>query len=95
MCTNLNSNAVHRLTCPQEEHFIASISSSHLVHSNGGELIVHIGPDHQGALVHWIHHVVHGGMVPHEVDDLVWVVFCGLHVGGESPTGTLMKKQQK
>ncbi len=41
--------------------------------------------------MHRIHSVVHGGMVPHEVDDLVRVVFSGLHVRGESPTRTLVK----
>lgn len=41
--------------------------------------------------MHRIHSVVHGGMVPHEVDDLVGVVFRGLHVGGKSPSRTLTK----
>lgn len=82
---------VSKLTCTQEEHLVVAVGSSDLVHSDGGELIVHIGPDHQGALVHWIHSVVHCGMVPHEVDDLVGVVFSGLHVGGKSSTRTLKK----
>lgn len=82
---------VSKLTCTQEEHLIVAVGSSHLVHSDGGELIVHVGPDHQGALVHRIHSVVHSGMVPHEVDDLVGVVFRGLHVGGKSPSRTLTK----
>ncbi len=82
---------VSKLTCTQEEYFIVAVGCGHLVHSDGGELIVRVGPDHQGALVHRIHNVVHGGMVPHEVDDLVRVVFRRLHVRGESPTRTLVK----
>ena len=33
--------------------------------------------------------VVHGGVVPHEVDHLVGVVLGALHVGGESSTRAL------
>ena len=77
------------LTCPQEQHLIASVCCGHLVHGDSGELIVHVGPDHQGALVHRVHRIVHGGVVPHEVDDLVRVVLGGLHVGGERTSGTL------
>jgi hypothetical protein len=39
--------------------------------------------------VHRVHGVVHGRVVPHEVDDLVGVVLGGLHVGGERTSGTL------
>ena len=77
------------LTCPQEQHLVAAVGRRHLVHGDGGELVVHVGPDHQGALVHRVDRVVHGGVVPHEVDDLVGVVLGGLHVGGERASGTL------
>lgn len=77
------------LTCAQEEHLVVPISSCHLVHCNRGELIVHVGPDHQGALVHRVYHIVHGGVVSHEVDNLVWVILCGFHVWGEGATRTL------
>lgn len=79
----------HTLTSPQEQHLVVPIRGRHLVHGDGGELVVHVGADHQGALVHRVHGVVHGGVVPHEVDDLVRVVLGGLHVGGERATGTL------
>lgn len=41
--------------------------------------------------MHRVHGVVHCRMVPHEVDDLVGVVFGGLHVGGESSPGALRR----
>lgn len=76
-------------TCPQEEHLVAPVSCCHLVNSDGGELIVHVGSDHQGALVNRVNGVEHGGVVPHEVYHLVWIVFSGFHVGGESASRTL------
>lgn len=81
---------VPALTCSQEEHLIAPISRSHLVDSNCGELVVHVGSDHQGALVHRVNGVVHGGVVSHEVDNLIWVILCGFHVGSESTSRTLL-----
>ncbi len=44
--------------------------------------------------MHWIYSIVHGGVVSHEVDNLVWVIFCGFHVGGESASRTLMIKKR-
>lgn len=38
-----------------------------------------------------VHRVVHGGVVPHEVDDLIRVILGGLHVGGEGSSRTLKK----
>lgn len=78
------------LTCAQEEHLVVPISSSYLVHSNGGELVIHVGSDHQGALVHRVYSVVHGGVVSHEVDNLIRVILCGFHVGSESASRTLL-----
>ena len=92
-CTTIVSRVV--LTCAQEEHLVAPIGSCHLVHCNCGELVVHVGSDHQGALVHWVYRIVHGGVVSHEVDHLVWVILCGFHVGGESASRTLLEKKKK
>lgn len=80
-----------RRTCTQEEDLVASIGRRDLVNSDGGELVVHVGPDHQRALVDGVHRVVHGGVVTHKVDDLVGVILGGLHVGGEGSSGTLRK----
>lgn len=41
-----------------------------------------------------VYGIVHGGVVSHEVDDLVWVILCGFHVGGESASGTLLMKKR-
>lgn len=38
-----------------------------------------------------VHRVVHGGVVTHEVDDLIRVILGGLHVGGEGSSRTLRK----
>lgn len=42
----MKDNTEPSLTCSQEEHLIAPISSCNLVHRNRGELIVYVGPDH-------------------------------------------------
>lgn len=42
--------------------------------------------------MHRVYHVVHGGVVPHKVDHLIWVVLRGFHVRGESASGTLPTK---
>lgn len=81
----------HTLTCSQEEDLVAAVGRRHLVDGDGGELVVHVGPDHQGALVDGVDRVVHGGVVTHEVDDLVGVILGGLHVGGEGSSRTLRK----
>lgn len=39
--------------------------------------------------MHRVHGVVHGRVVPHEVNHLVRVVLGGLHVGGERTSGAL------
>lgn len=43
----------------------------------------------------WVYHVIHGRVVSHEVDHLVWVIFGGFHVWGESTTRTLFKKRKR
>lgn len=90
----MKGNTEPSLTCAQEEHLIAPICSCNLVHCNRGELIVDVGPDHQGALVDWVYHIMHGWVVSHEVDNLVWVIFGGFHVWGESTTRTLIEKRK-
>lgn len=87
------SEGPRALTCAQEEHLVAPVCGCHLVHCNCSELIVHVGSDHQGALVYWVYSIVHGGVVSHEVDHLVWVILCGFHVGGESASRTLLTKK--
>lgn len=42
----------------------------------------------------WVYHIRHGGVVSHEVDNLVWIVFGGFHVWGESTTRALIKKRK-
>ena len=44
--------------------------------------------------MHWVYRIVHGGVVSHEVDHLVWVILCGFHVGGESASRTLLEKKK-
>lgn len=43
----------------------------------------------------WVNHIIHGWVVSHEVDNLVWIILCGFHVWGESPPRTLFKKKRK
>lgn len=42
----------------------------------------------------WVNHIIHGWMVSHEVDNLVWIILCGFHVWGESAPRTLFKKEK-
>lgn len=37
----------------------------------------------------WINSIEHGRMVAHKVDNLIWVIFSRLHVGGKRPSWTL------
>lgn len=42
-----------------------------------------------------VNHIIHGWVVSHEVDNLVWIILCGFHVWGESPPRTLFKKRER
>ena len=59
------------LTCPQEEHLIASVHSIHLIHHQGCEAVVHACPHHQGAAVDRINWMDHEGMGSDEIHSLV------------------------
>lgn len=82
-------------TCAQEEDFVASVGGRHLIDGDGGELVLHVGPDHQRPLVYRVYGVVHGGVVSHKVDHLVRVILGGFHVGGERPSGTLFSQMTR
>lgn len=43
----------------------------------------------------WVNHIIHGWVVSHEVDNLVWVVFGGFHVWGESTTRALIERKKE
>lgn len=43
----------------------------------------------------WVNHIIHGWVVSHEVDNLVWIILCGFHVWGESAPRTLFKKRER
>lgn len=45
--------------------------------------------------MHWVHGVVHGRVIPHEVNHFVRVVFGGLHVGGERTSGALRVEKKR
>lgn len=45
--------------------------------------------------MHRVYRIVHGGVVSHEVDNLIWVILCGFHVGGESASRTLLTRKIK
>lgn len=44
--------------------------------------------------MHWVYSVVHSGVVSHEVDNLIWIILCGFHVGGESASRTLLTQKR-
>lgn len=44
--------------------------------------------------MYWVHGVVHGRVIPHEVNHLIWIVLRGLHVGSERTSGALKEKKK-
>lgn len=44
--------------------------------------------------MHWVDWIVHGGVIPHEVDHFIRIVLGGFHVGGERASRALKQKNK-
>lgn len=76
-------------TCAQEEDLVVPVCGGHLVHSDGGVLVVSLRSDHQGPPAHGVDRIEHDRVVPDKRHHIVRELLGALNVRGEGSAWTL------
>ena len=76
-------------TCAQEEDLVVAVCGGHLVHSDGGVLVVRLRSDHQGPPAHGVDRIEHDRVVPDKRHHVVRELLGALNVRGEGSAWTL------